>query len=304
MAMLMVALVASFAAAAMWQQWRGLEVESTERQAAQARWLLVGALDWARVILREDALSATSSDGTDNLSEPWAIPLQEAKLSTFIAALPDGVSQGDEDSLAQQVFLSGQINDLQARLNVANLYKNKQIDLNVLQAFQRLFKLLGIADQELASLTQGLVASEQQNLGAAPMPQRLSQLAWWGVSAQAIQKMSPYVTILPAVTSLNVNTASAQVLYASISSLALADAQQLVRARENGHWATLSAFEKAVGTSTTLLTPEAFSVNTHYFEVIGKLRMPQLVLSERSVLQRDNTDLKVVWRDNGSWANF
>ena len=56
-AMLTVSLVAMLAAGAAWQQWRTVEVESTERQHAQAQWLLLGALDWARIILREDARS-------------------------------------------------------------------------------------------------------------------------------------------------------------------------------------------------------------------------------------------------------
>ncbi len=304
MAMLMVALVATFAAAAMWQQWRGIEIESTERQAAQARWLLVGALDWSRVVLREDARSDASSGGTDNLSEPWSIPLQEAKLSTFIAALPDGVSQGDEDSLAQQVYLSGQISDLQARLNITNLYKNKSIDLSYLQTFRRLFSALGLPDQELQSLVQGLVSSQLQNPRAAPMPQRLSQLAWWGLSAQTIRKITPYVTLLPVATPINVNTASALVLYAFIPNVSMADAQQLVRLRENAPWPDLNAFTKALGKNTTTLGLDQASVNTRYFEALGRLRMPQLTLLERSVLQRDNTNLKVLWRDSGYWADF
>ena len=56
-AMLTVSLVAMLATGAVWQQWRTVEVESTERQHAQAQWLLLGALDWARVILREDIRS-------------------------------------------------------------------------------------------------------------------------------------------------------------------------------------------------------------------------------------------------------
>ena len=55
MAMLTVALVATLAAAGMWLQWRSIEVEAAERQRAQSHWLLLGALDWARIILREDA---------------------------------------------------------------------------------------------------------------------------------------------------------------------------------------------------------------------------------------------------------
>ena len=65
-AMLTVALVASMAAAALWQQWRGVEVEMAERTRTQSLWVLTGALDWARLILREDARAG----GADHLGEP------------------------------------------------------------------------------------------------------------------------------------------------------------------------------------------------------------------------------------------
>lgn len=39
-AMLTVALVASMAAAALWQQWRGIEVETAERARTQSLWVL------------------------------------------------------------------------------------------------------------------------------------------------------------------------------------------------------------------------------------------------------------------------
>ena len=56
-AMLTVALVASLAAGALWQQWRSVEVEAAERARVQSLWLLTGALDGARLILREDSRS-------------------------------------------------------------------------------------------------------------------------------------------------------------------------------------------------------------------------------------------------------
>src|SRR4029079_17079505 len=77
MAMLTVTLVATFAAAALWQQWRSIEVEAAERSRVQSAWILPGALDWARLVLREDV----KSGGADHLGEPWAVPLQEARLS-------------------------------------------------------------------------------------------------------------------------------------------------------------------------------------------------------------------------------
>ena len=53
-AMLTVTLVATFAASALWQQWRGIEVETAERARVQSAWILIGALDWSRLILIED----------------------------------------------------------------------------------------------------------------------------------------------------------------------------------------------------------------------------------------------------------
>lgn len=41
-AMLTVTLVATFAAASLWQQWRAIEVETAERARVQAAWILVG----------------------------------------------------------------------------------------------------------------------------------------------------------------------------------------------------------------------------------------------------------------------
>jgi len=89
-AMLTVTLVATFAAASLWQQWRAIEVETAERDRVQAAWILVGALDWSRLILREDGRAG----GADHLAEPWAVPLQEARLSSFLAAERGAADQG------------------------------------------------------------------------------------------------------------------------------------------------------------------------------------------------------------------
>lgn len=311
-AMLTVSLVAMLAAGAAWQQWRIVEVESTERQHAQAQWLLLGALDWARIILREDARSGNPEAPTDHLAEPWAIPLQEARLSTFLSAqsssvashktgtnsnssLPDTTS---DDALTQQVYLSGQITDLQARMNVTNLLQGNQIDLKTLQAFERLFEALGLPKAQLNALAQGLVAAQQQKEGAPLMPQRISQLTWVGLTPQTLNTLAPYMTLLPTRTPINLNTAPPVVLYASVSGLSLSDAQRLCDQRAQNPWSSLDAFQKAAGKPVSL--DGTHSVNTRFFEVVGRLRMPNTHLVERSVVQRDQVDVKVVWRDSGS----
>jgi general secretion pathway protein K len=311
-AMLTVSLVAMLAAGAAWQQWRTVEVESTERQHAQAQWLLLGALDWARIILREDARSGNADAPTDHLAEPWAIPLQEARLSTFLAAnssssaVNKSVTNGSstfsntfsEDALTQEVYLSGQIIDLQARMNVSNLLQGNQIDLKSLQAFERLFEALSLPTAQLNTLAQGLVAAQQQKDGAPLTPQRVSQLTWLGLTPQTLNSLAPYITVLPTRTPVNLNTAPPVVLYASVAGLSLADAKRLSDQRAQNPWSGLDAFQKAAG--KTVSVDGTHSVNSRFFLVVGRLRMPATSLMERSVVQRDQVDVKVLWRESGS----
>ncbi|MEG1201962.1 MAG: type II secretion system protein GspK, partial [Comamonas sp.] len=124
-AMLTVTLVATIAASAVWQQWRNLEVEGAERTRVQAAWLLLGGLDFSRQILRQDA---RVSAGADSLSEPWSVPLAEARLSTFLQATNNQTNVDDSTIDAAQAFLSGAIVDAQARLNIRNLVNGNALD--------------------------------------------------------------------------------------------------------------------------------------------------------------------------------
>jgi general secretion pathway protein K len=305
--MLTVALVATLAAGAMWQQWRSIEVESAERQRSQARWLLTGALDWARVILREDARADNPNAPTDSLTEPWAVPLQEARLSSFLAAMPDGSVTSDmsseDDTLAQQVFLSGQISDLQGRLNLTNLLKGDQPDPATLAALVRLFDALGLPPAQLNLLVQGLQAAQRKSVNSGDtrtplMPQRVAQLSWLGLSNTALKTLAPHLTLLPTPSPVNVNTASPQVLYASVPGLSMSEAQRLVQQRDRAPWAKLEDFTKALGRTIDL--QNSHSVNTQFFEVLGRLRMSQTTLQERSLVKREQSNLTVMWRESGS----
>ena len=316
LAMLTVTLVATLAASALWQQWRGIEVESAERSRLQASWVLVGALDWARLILLEDARSGA----VDHLGEPWAIPLQEARLSTFLAA--DKTTTVDKEDTLPQAFLSGVITDQQASLNVFNLVDGGKLSEPSMRAFGKLFELLGLPPTELNALANNLrIASSSNasssnvnnpNAGArinvasddfanlAPLPpQRVDQLVWLGLSNQSLEVLRPYITLLPVRTPVNINTASATVLYASIPALDMAQAQRLVTARQNNHFTVLADVAKVLGPAIQLESSEQ-SVNTRFFEVQGRFRLDQAVTQERSIVQRDGLTVKVLWRDRAA----
>ena len=298
-AMLTVALVASLAAGALWQQWRSVEVEAAERARVQSLWVLTGALDWARLILREDARSG----GPDYLSEPWAVPLEEARLSTFLAADKD--SAPDNDASASQAFLSGLMSDLQARLNVTNLVDNGKISEPALKAFAKLFELLGLPPGELPALAENLrqaldTSAENEAAQLAPLlPQRVDQLVWLGLSPSSLAVLRPYITLLPERTPVNLNTASATVLFACIPSLDMAQAQRLVSSRQAAPFRSLATVTEQLGQTAVPLNEAQQSVNSRFFEVQGRLRLDQTVVEEHSVVRRDGLDVKTLWRDRG-----
>jgi general secretion pathway protein K len=183
-------------------------------------------------------------------------------------------------------------------MNVGNLLQGNQIDLKSLQAFERLFEALSLPTAQLNTLAQGLVAAQQQKDGAPLMPQRVSQLTWLGLTPQTLNSLAPYITVLPTRTPVNLNTAPPVVLYASVAGLSLADAKRLSDQRAQNPWSGLDAFQKATGKPVSV--DGTHSVNSRFFEVVGRLRMPATSLVERSVVQRDQVDVKVLWRESGS----
>lgn len=285
MAMITVALIASLAATALWRSWRNVEVEAAERTRVQADWLLVGALDWARLILAGD-LREDQQKGqlVDSLAEPWAVPLSEARLASFLA---EGASSAATD---RNAFLSGQIQDLQARLNVMNLTLGSAPDqAAALQRFQRLYQALGLPADGARQLQQALLRALDPAASDAPLPPtRYDQLAWLGVSAATLARLRPYLSLLPVSnaqpTPVNLNTAPAEVIYAALPTLSLSDAQQLVAARAQAPWTTVKSALAAIHRESE--DARWASVNTQFFEIGARLRLDERAVDERAIVER------------------
>ena len=301
-AMLTVALVATLASAMLWQQWRGVEVETAQRTRVQSAWILTGALDWARLILREDAREG----GADHLAEPWAVPLAPARLSTFLSAENGVALVGDETDGELEAFLSGQIEDLQARLNITNLLDGTKLHAPSVAAWARLFKQLDLPESELQSLTDGLLRAYggvvegdagAQPAGSQPLqPHTLADLRWLGVSEQTLTTLRPFITLLPARTSVNLNTAAPEVLLASVPELEMAQARALVQARASRHMANEADFHQRMNNPAILFDANAQGFTTRFFSVTGQLRLGASTVQEMSVLQRDGLDVKTLSR--------
>jgi len=301
LAMLIVTIVATLAAGMVWQQWRGIEVEIAERARAQAAWLIEGATDWARLILRTDAQDRERPN-VDTLNEPWNTPLKEVKLSDFLAA-----DKNNTVDTGLEAFLSGQITDAQSRYNLRNLLRDDDADAaKDLTILKRLCESLGlpadtatrIADgMKGADLAEDQLDDEEDVAPGAPLPpQRVQQLTWFGLDADAVRRLSPYVVILPGETPLNVLTASPEVLSAVMEGLDRGTAERFAQKRLSLDVKVL-ADVKPLLPEKVELDEKRVSVNSNYFEILGELRYENFLLRELSLVQRRSLEVVLIRRE-------
>ncbi len=326
LALLIMTLVATLAAGMVWLQWRGIEVEAAERARAQADWLLNASLDWGNLILKS---SIRNGDPDDDLGQPWATPLEETKLSSFLSA--DG--SHSEDS-GPEAYLSGQITDAQSKYNLYNLVGIQGAGKNTeVQRLQILLEAIGVSPDVGQTIVAGMRASytAQQNLvdqpgqadssGSVLMPLELADLAWYGIDPKVIKQLQPFVQIIPftgtTAMTINANTAPAEVLMAGcgLPAITRAQAEAAVVKRQQGPFISNAGILAGLGignanvnnvcsqTASRDSPPGAplsiLGFKSQYFEIYGQLRYEQHVIRERSVIYRKDqfTPVQVLRRE-------
>jgi len=278
MAMLVVAATATLISGALWQQSALIRETENELAYAQAKWLLRGAIDWAGVILLEDG--RTSS--VDHRGEPWAVPLADTRLN-----------EGDARPAA---YLAGAIDDEQGKLNLRNLVAGDQVNPSQLAALGRLLGMLGI-DEAFADAIAARLMAAQRTGNAQPDPARafIEELLDVGLGADAMERLRPFLTLLPETTPLNVNTASAEVLAASIPGLTLLDARRIVAARSRAYFRDLADALQRLREAGAAANGDGLSVATRYFSIDGTVTYARARLEGRALVKRDANRLEVIW---------
>lgn len=170
-ALLVVSLAAILVAGVLWRQQVQIRRIENQRLLAQAQWVARSALDWTRLILRSEADTAPT---VTYLGGVWAVPIAKTRLSDFLGKLGQaGAAEG------AQTYLSGSIEDAQAKFNLRNLVSVPApgaLQLNQLQvqAFQRLLVLLGLngglAKDAAVQLRAGLMQSATRFQSPATSP--------------------------------------------------------------------------------------------------------------------------------------
>lgn len=286
--MVAVTLIVTLTGGMIWLQSRAVQVEAAERARTQSGWILLGALDWSRLILREDGRTGS----VDEPGEPWATPLAESRLSTFLAA-DKGAAANDD---GPEAFLSGTIADAQARYNLRNLMApdGKPFDEEV-AILARLCATAGLSadvPRRLATALRrswGAGAAEAAARDAArPVSiRRYEQLAWLDIEPAVIEALRASTDILPEPTPVNVNTAPREVL-AAVLDVDLGVAERIVQQRQRQPFTAVDRVAPLLPEGRRV-DAQRLSVSTTHFLVSGRLRLDERILEERSLVRRNKT---------------
>jgi general secretion pathway protein K len=269
----------------LWQR----QVES-QFDYAQARRLGIAGIDWARAVLADDA----RANSTDNDGEMWAMRLP---------AMP--VDNGE---------VIGFIEDRQGLYNLNNLVRNGISSPPDIAQFQRLLALLGLPAELAVSLADWMdTDSDVQTPGGAedsyylslPHPYRsanrplieLSELsAVKGFDASTIERIKPFVSILPLSLPVNANFAPAEVMVAMIPDLSLSDARSMVQQRRGKPYKDVNDFISRLPRAGMQINSQDFSVSSQFFRLTGRATVGNSQVASEALLQRTSGWPSVIWQ--------
>ena len=304
-ALLLTTLAISIVASLFWQQQVQVRSMENQRLHLQTKWILRGALDWATLVLFQDGIDHRDYTSLDQV---WATPLAETRLDQYV----------ERQRVEGETFdasLSGNITDACSRYNLRNLGMSRGLpDPQQLEIFKRLLNNLQL-DQGLALRIANFVAAglpatmEEGNdptRQAAPVigaPVKVLQvedlLSVRGVTPAIVERLRPFVTVLPEKTPVNVNTAPAEVLAAVVPDMSVSEANTLIVRRKQAAWRGLNYFETQIGDNRKPAEATA-SVKSDWFFVDSRIRLDRAALDAQALIHRSPTLVagggpKVVW---------
>jgi len=283
MALLIVALAASASALVLWQQGLWLRQVEQDRARAGVRLAADGGLAWAMDLLRFDGISSN----IDHLGELWAQPLPKLDAQGFSVA--------------------GQISDAQARFNLNNLVDGTtgKINQSQLALYRRLLMTLGQPPTLAEPLLAWMGARGDDDKTVAGPPRRLeraSQLAWVpGYRPEVLARLLPQVVALPesGVTTINVNTATPEVLAALVPALDSGRRLALLNQRRALPFKDQQDFQSKLVLPDNLKPDNAlFDVKSGYFLLDSEVSRAPVKLRQRALLRRSG-EVSLVWREEG-----
>lgn len=234
------------------------------------------------------------------------------------------------DMAAGNVVFGGQLEDEQGKFNLRNLVVDGRVDAEALATFQRLCGLIGVDARLASAISERVidsyprqpatpVASQQAGFdsgrltspasASTPLPARQPMAgsldafaSLKGMNTQSMQRLRRFVTLLPALTWVNGNTASAEVLAAQVPGLSLQQAAALVAERDGGRWfVNRGDFVNRLRMPQLAQANVRVGINSDWFRLHGQARQGQRVLRMQALLrQREGRLPDVVWTRVGA----
>ena len=227
-ALIVVAIAAALSASLFQRQTAAVRRMENEQSRVQALALLAGGLDWARMAVREHA----RREATTRNDQVWATPILDTRIE----------QPGDE----RVAVFSGFLQDEQGKYNLYNLARNGVPQPAEEKVLRRLLALLGLPDTLAPRLAEALAEAQAPAASqgpqaappaAAPLPRGVDELAARLDLEPAVRaQLRRTATLLPAQTTVNVNTAPPEVIAALVPGLSLAQARALAGERDRGNW--------------------------------------------------------------------
>jgi general secretion pathway protein K len=349
-ALLLTTLAISIVASLFWQQQVQVRSMENQRLQLQTKWILRGALDWANLVLRQDAMDNTRYTSLDQV---WATPLADTRLDQYIER--ERVQGENFDAT-----LSGNVVDATSRYNLNNLARGGQPLGDQVELFGRLLKNLQL-NPALAKTVAQFVAAAQApvqvaaggqsprggggggdgmqdpNLGGNPPPDdtrggggggggqgggaqpgtanpqgqrgtatmKLVQLedllAVPGFTPAMIDQLRPFAMVLPASnTTINVNTAPAEVLSALAPEFSVMQANSLVEYRKHAPWTSVALFAAQARVDENALEQIA-SVRSDWFLVQSHIKLDRATLNVEALVSRTGNALSPIRNPQVQW---
>lgn len=292
-ALVVVAAATVAVSAMMWRQ--SIAVRKVENQAAlgEARWLARSAIEWARLILLQDARTSA----VDHLGEIWALPLAETRVSDDLGASTRSAAPASPFAMAataerpatpfadnDAAWVSGRMRDAQARLNLTGLANAGQVDATRLATLGRLLSTLGL-DPDLAKAFAKRLALPEKPASFDDLARALT--AAGALKADEAERLRPFVVVLPQPTPVNLNTAPPEVLAAVFPDLPLDGARALARSREQAWFNQVGDAAARLPGAGGSEPPTNVSVTTNFFELEGRVRVGRADLDVVGLIERD-----------------
>lgn len=277
-ALLLTTLAVTIVASLFWQQQVQVRSMENQRLQLQTRWILRGALDWARLVLHTDGYHNQTATALDHV---WNTPLAETRLDQYI----------ERERMEGEAFdatLSGRIIDATSRYNLRSLAHEGLSTPEQVRVFGNLLQVLQM-NPELAERAARAVARSQVKVkdDDAGSPMALTTvddlLAVDGFTPVMVERLRPFVIVLPEVTKVNVNTASPEVLAAVVGG-SITTGTTLAAQRKTAYFRTLPEFESRAAGSTPVAG--TYDVRSDYFLVESRVKLDRATLNATSLIYR------------------